>query len=275
MFNQNVITLQGMEAARDILAGGKTLSITRAVGGSGVSSESGLPALTVLPHVNQELSIVHVIRGASGPELLVRIASSGLQTAYTLHQIGIYAKVDNGAEILFQILQDENGIGIPDAGDAVGFALDVKVGIAVDNADAVVTLDSAAYVTYGQLRDALADVPTMPERIAFSVAPLQWEQNPDSAQTGFAFRGVVSDARFSADGVPFVLFSPESLPVANFYGVSTSCQTRDGELYLYAMEIPENSTLEGECYMLFPGAGASNAGAIGGNGTWGALFGLS
>ena len=275
MFSTNIVTLQGMNTVRVLLMGGKTLRITRAVGGSAVSSESGLPAMTALPVVNQTLSVVCLIQGNDGPELLIRIASAGLETAYALHQIGIYARMDDEEEFLFQILQDENGANIPAQSEAVGLTLDVRAGLAVEVGEATVTLDSAAYVTYEQLRHALTDVPTMPGSVAFSVTPLQWEQNPNSLQTGFGFRAVVSDARFSAEGVPLVLFAQESLPVANFCGVSSACQTRDGELYLYAKEVPENATLAGECHMLIPGAGASNAGAIGGNGTWGALFGLS
>ena len=132
MFDKNTITAQGLEMIRSLLTGGKQLIFTRAVGGESVSSESGLPAMTALPRVNQTLSIVCLVQGNNGPELLIRIASAELETAYALHQIGVYARLDDEEEFLFQILQDENGVNIPAQSEAVGITLDVRAGLAVE-----------------------------------------------------------------------------------------------------------------------------------------------
>ena len=282
MFSTNVVTFQGMNTARALLAGNKTMIITRAVGGSGVASESGLPALTVLPHINQELSIVSLIQGNNGPELLVRIASAGLQSAYTLHQIGIYARLDDEEEFLFQILQDEGGVNIPAQSEAVGITLDVRVGLAVEVGEATVTLDSAAYVTYGQLQVIMGDVPRTRDSVTFSVAPQNWERNltpsGDPVPLGLDWRAVIRDGRFSASYFPLVIFHSGFLPVTARHGVSSHCDIEDGVLYLYAQEKPE-SVLMGECHMLITEQSELSglpveAGASGG-GTWGDLFGLS
>ena len=282
MFSTNVITLQGMNAARAILAGGKKITITRAVGGESVSLEGGLPAMTALPGVNQTLSVVSLIQGNNGPELLLRIASAGLQTAYTLRQIGIYAKLDDEVEILFQILQDETGVSVPAESDSVGITLDLKIGLAVDVGEAAVTLDSAAYVTYGQLQVIMGDVPRTRDSVTFSVAPQNWERNltpsGDPVPLGLDWRAVIRDGRFSASYFPLVIFHSGFLPVTARHGVSSHCDIEDGVLYLYAQEKPE-SVLMGECHMLITEQSELSglpveAGASGG-GTWGDLFGLS
>ena len=281
MFSTNVITLQGMNAACALMAGGRTLSITRAVGGSGVSSESGLPALTVLSHVNQELPIVNLIRGSNGPELLVRIESAGLQTAYTLHQIGIYARLDNEEEFLFQILQDEAGVNVPAQSEAVGITLDLRIGLAVEVGNATVTLDSAAYVTYGQLQVIMGDVPRTRDSVPFSVAPQNWERNltpsGDSVSLGLDWRALIRDDRFSSSYFPLVLFHSGFLPITARYGVSSHCDMEDGVLYLYAQEKPE-SVFMGECHMFITErselSGLPVESGASGGGTWGSLFGL-
>lgn len=281
MFSTNVITLQGMNAARALLAGGKKITITRAVGGESVSLEGGLPAMTALPGVNQTLSVVSLIQGNNGPELLLRIASAGLQTAYTLRQIGIYAKLDDEEEILFQILQDETGVSVPAESDSVGITLDLKIGLAVDVGEAAVTLDSAAYVTYGQLQVIMGDVPRTRDSVTFSVNPSQWEESLTGAgepvYPGLCWQAVIQNARFSNAYFPLLLFHPSALPATARYGISTFCDMRDGELYLFAREKPETG-LVCECRMFITEASELNAlpvePGVSGSATWGALFGL-
>ena len=281
MFNANVITLQGMNAVRVLVGGDRKMVITRAVGGSGVSSESGLPALAALPRVNQTLSIVSLTHGASGPELLIRVSSSGLQTAYTLRQVGIYARLDGEEEFLFQILQDETGVSVSAESDAVGITLDVTVGIAVDAASASVTLDSAAYVTYAQLQAALGDVPRIRDSVTFSVAPNQWEDSLNGAgepvYPELYWQAVIRNERFSSAYFPLALFSPVSLPATAEYGVSPHCDMQNGELYLFAQERPQTALIC-ECHMFLTdrselGALPVETGAVGR--MWGSLFGLS
>lgn len=279
MFSTNVMTLQGINAARALLTGNKTMTITRAVGGSNISSVSGLPAMTALPRVNQTLSIVSLIQGASGPELLIRIASAGLETAYTLHQIGVYARLDDGEEFLLQILQDETGVNVPAQSEAVGITLDIKIGIAVDVGEATVTLDSAAYVTYGQLRIIMGDVPRTRDSVAFSVSPNQWESSLTGLGApiypGLYWQAVIRDEKFSNQYLPLLLFHPSCLPATAQYGVSTFCDMQYRELYLFAQEKPA-TPLIGECHMFITAqselAGLSVEPGASGRRTWGSLF---
>ncbi|MBQ6207110.1 MAG: hypothetical protein IJK52_08510 [Oscillospiraceae bacterium] len=281
MFNTNVITLQGMNAARALLAGNRTMVITRAVGGSEVSSASGLPAMTALPRVNQTLSIVCLLQGNNGPELLIRIASAGLETAYALHQIGVYARLDDEEEFLFQILQDEAGVNVPAQSEAVGITLDLRIGLAVEVGDATVTLDSAAYVTYGQLQGIMGDVPRTRDSVAFSVDPNQWESSLTGAGApifpGLYWQAVIRDSKFSDKHLPLLLFHPTSLPATARYGVSAFCDMEYGELYLFAQEKPE-TPLIGECHMFITQrsdlSGLPVEPGASGRRTWGSLFGL-
>ena len=281
MFNTNVITLQGMNAARALLAGNRTMVITRAVGGSEVSSASGLPAMTALPRVNQTLSIVCLLQGNNGPELLIRIASAGLETAYALHQIGVYARLDDEEEFLFQILQDEAGVNVPAQSEAVGITLDLRIGLAVEVGDATVTLDSAAYVTYGQLQIIMGDVPRTRDSVTFSVNPNQWEESLTGAgepvYPGLYWQAVIRNERFSHAYSPRILFHPSSIPRTAAYGVSVFCDMRDGELYLFSQEKPQTGLIC-ECHMLITAqselAGLPVEPAASGGRTWGSLFGL-
>ena len=281
LFSTNVLTLQGMNAARALLAGGRTMTITRAVGGESVSSESGLPAMTALPRVNQTLSIVCLLQGNNGPELLIRIASAGLETAYALHQIGVYARLDDEEEFLFQILQDEAGVNVPAQSEAVGITLDLRIGLGVDIGDATVTLDSAAYVTYGQLQLIMGDVPRTRDSVAFSVAPNQWESSLTGLGTpvypGLYWQAVIRDSKFSDKHLPLLLFHPTSLPATAQYGVSRLCDMKHGELYLFAQEKPE-TPLIGECHMFITQrsdlSGLPVEPGASGRRTWGSLFGL-
>ena len=276
IFNQHVITTRGLEMIRELLTGDKKLRFTRVVGGSNPSKESELPTLTALPSENQTLALTGITKGQSGPALRVRVASHGLENEYTLRQVGIYAKLnDNGTETLFQITQDETGVRIPAQSDTAGMTLDLSVGIAVDIRDAAVMIDSSAFVTTGQLYDALGDVVRTRASVQFYVAPEEWEEIPDGDMplNGLWWQVCLRNERFSRDYVPHVIFDAHSILETMRYGISVKSDMLDGELYLYAGEKPE-APVSGDCYMLMMDPYTVNGSVIfnNQNGKWGDLF---
>ena len=273
MFDKNTITAQGLEMIRSLLTGGKQLIFTRAVGGSDTSTEGELYALTALPSENQTLALTAVTRGQSGSVLSVRIASQGLESEYTLRQVGIYAKLDdNGTETLLQVAQDETGVRIPAQSDSAGMTLDLSIGIKADIGEAAVMIDSSAYVTTGQLYDALGDVVRTRTSVQFYIAPEEWEEIPDGDMpvNGLLWQVCLRNDRFSRNYVPYVIFDAHSILETMRYGISVKSDMLDGELYLYAEEKPEVA-ISGDCYMLMMDPYSLNGSVIR-NGTWGNLF---
>ena len=276
----NVITGRGAELIRELLAGNKKLIFTRAVGGDGVCTDSELPALTALPSENQTLALTDMISDSNGPRLSVRVSSNGLQSAYTLRQIGVYAKLDdNGTETLLQVAQVEPEINIPAQSDTVGMTLDLSIGIAVDIGDAAVIIDNSAYVTTRQLHNTVCDVVRTRNSVNFIIQNNAWESENAGVFTGPYWKATVLNDRFSNDYFPLVTFDPEIIREGAQYGLSSECDMRDGKLYLYAIAKPE-VTIYGTCRMLITespaisGAAILNGGSgnVGDNGTWGGLF---
>ena len=277
LFSTNVLTLQGMNAARALLAGGRTMTITRAVGGE--LARYGRAAGRLDYDLTE--TAIRVRQYGWQQNINVPPASAGLETAYALHQIGVYARLDDEEEFLFQILQDENGVNIPAQSEAVGITLDVRAGLAVEVGEATVTLDSAAYVTYGQLQVIMGDVPRTRDSVTFSVNPNQWEESLTEAgepvYPGLYWQAVIRNEQFSHAYFPRILFHPSSIPLTAAYGVSVFCDMRDGELYLFSQEKPQTGLIC-ECHMLITAqselAGLPVEPAASGGRTWGSLFGL-
>ena len=279
--SRNIITGRGAELIRELLTGNKKLIFTRAVGGDSICTDSELPALTALPSENQTLALTDMISDGNGPRLSVRVSSNGLDESYTLRQIGVYAKLDdNGTETLIQVAQVEPEIRIPAQSETTtGMTIDLSIGIDVDIGDAVVLVDSSAYVTTQQLHNTVCDVVRTRNRVAFNVSLGDWESESAGVFTGTYWKATVSNDRFSKDYFPWIAFDPESIRQGAKYGLSSYCNMVDGKLYLYATAKPDNGVI-GEVLMLITESSAISGAAIlnGGsgnvsdNGTWGGLF---
>ena len=146
-----VITAAG-QAMQAALAGtGKGFTFTRAASGAGTAAGE-LSAQTALTDERQTLSLQPgaTVEG-SKKKVQVVLSNTGLQTGYTMHQLGFFAQAeDSEDEILYAIVQDETGDAIPSAADSPGFSVDWTYIFSYGSADEVsVTLDPAGVIGWG------------------------------------------------------------------------------------------------------------------------------
>ena len=228
--------------------------------GSGAADSTGL---TQLPDERQTLSYVLFARDDSGP--VVRVQAGASAEAYTLHQIGLYAKLNaDGEETLLQVLQDEIGVNIPSQADDESFVFEIDARTLLDSSLVSVTLDNSAFVTTGQLRTILNDIPRARDRLQTSVSANEWRERgegtrvlsdcPYEASVDFIVRttttyegGVATSTESVSDltmdnperAFPLVQFYPESLPAALAAGVSSFCYLdATGHMNLFARRRP-------------------------------------
>ena len=146
-----VITAAG-QAMQAALAGtGKGFTFTRAASGAGTAAGE-LSTQTALTDERQTLSLQpgETVEG-NKKKIQVVLSNAGLQTGYTMHQLGFFAQAeDSEDEILYAIVQDETGDAIPSAADSPGFSVDWTYIFSYGSADEVsVTLDPAGVIGWG------------------------------------------------------------------------------------------------------------------------------
>lgn len=137
------------------LTAGTNLNITRAVTGTGSVNTALLRDQTSVTGAKQEMAF----RAYSYPEqgqckLPCRIDNVGLAAGYTVTQIGIYANDPDAGEILFIILQADNGKGtdVPSETESPGFMAEWNVTLSYGQADGVtVIVDPSNTVSFAEM----------------------------------------------------------------------------------------------------------------------------
>lgn len=156
-----VVTNAGRALLDSYAGGGHTLTLLGVTVGSGTVAEANLRIQTALTSEKDDGSIISVeeVTGGTKYKLQVGPASASVGS-YTAHQIGIWAKLDNGARTLLLLAQDaETGVGVPLASVSPNFAFGLYAFLAVDNTSTlVVNIDQSAYVTVGTLAAAIDGV---------------------------------------------------------------------------------------------------------------------
>ena len=183
---QGAVTNVGVALLKKWATGG-TLTITKAQSGSGYVAASQLAAQAALTNPVQALTITGYQTGDTGVTYRVQILAHTVE--YTLRQIGIFAKLDTGAETLIAIFEDETGLTIPSSADVSDFVFSFSATVQMSNAGSLtVNMDTSALVSRSEMEayvaEALAnvDIPALNEHIAN-------KQNPHEvtyAQTGAA-----------------------------------------------------------------------------------------
>ena len=107
----------GIELLMDAVSG-KQLTITQAVGGSGLANAAVLHAQTDVTgerHALELLGIKSVEENGSAARR-VKIRITGAEDTYTLHQIALFGRQTGAAEdTLLLLVQDDRGVEIPAA----------------------------------------------------------------------------------------------------------------------------------------------------------------
>ena len=101
-------------------AAGACLRVTRVVGGSGHTPD--IPGATALPEIRQTLTVGEARCAGDTAVLPVTLAAVGLESSYTLTELGVYAEDPNEGEILYCVYRlDESTTIRPGATRCCGF----------------------------------------------------------------------------------------------------------------------------------------------------------
>ena len=154
-----VVTNAGRALLDSYAAGGHTLNLTGATVGSGTVDEANLRIQTSVSSEKDSASIISTEEIEGGVKYKVQVGPAGEAVgAYVAHQIGLWAKLDNGANTLLMLAQDaEAGVSVPLASVSPAFAFALFLALSVDNTDDLtVNIDESAYVTVGTMNDAVS-----------------------------------------------------------------------------------------------------------------------
>lgn len=167
-WNTSAYTQLGVAMLTEAMAG-KRMTFTRAVGGAGTVAADDLPKATAVTDQRQTLILADSAVDKEGDDtvyrLKVQISNKGLEQGYTLHQIGIYAKLDDSSsDALVCIFQDDHGFEIVPEAAMSNLLLEFYGMVVVSGtAQVTVTADPAAIATEAWVRKLLAEHDKNPE----------------------------------------------------------------------------------------------------------------
>lgn len=191
-WNNSLYTNVGTKMMSEVLSGA-TMTITKAVGGSGTTAAESLAALTDVKEQKQTLKILGIEDATDssddvGKRIKIQITNGDLETGYILHQVGIYAKLADGEETLLIIMQDDRGVEIPSHTENSDFSIELYGIMAISNlANISVTVDPNAVASVKMVNQQIAQVNT---KIDKTKEDLQKEaQQTYMGKTGGTFTG--------------------------------------------------------------------------------------
>lgn len=162
-WNNSLYTNVGTNMMSEVLSGA-TMTITKAVGGSGTTAAESLAALTDVKEQKQTLKILGIEDATdssgtdAGKRIKIQITNGDVETGYILHQVGIYAKLVDGEETLLIIMQDDRGVEIPSHTDNSDFEIELYGIMAISNlANISVTVDPNAVASVAMVNKEIAD----------------------------------------------------------------------------------------------------------------------
>ena len=160
-WNSSAYTTLGSSMLTEALSG-KRMTFTRAVGGAGTVQASELPNATEVADQKQSLILASSEMTGEGDDaaykIKIQISNNGLQQGYTLHQIGIYAKLDDSdSDALAVIFQDDHGFEIQPEAAMNNFLMEFFGVLAISNtAQIYLTADPNTIATEKWVREILA-----------------------------------------------------------------------------------------------------------------------
>ena len=165
-WNNSLYTNVGTKMMSEVLSGA-TMTVTKAVGGSGTTAAESLAALTDVKEQKQTLKILGIEDATDssdddvGKRIKIQITNGDLETGYILHQVGIYAKLADGEETLLIIMQDDRGVEIPSHTENSDFSIELYGIMAISNlANISVTVDPNAVASVKMVNQQIAQVNT-------------------------------------------------------------------------------------------------------------------
>lgn len=286
-------TKAGAALLSESLSGG-AVTITRAVSGTG-TVDTDLSEETAVSGDMHELSLLSIetVKDDGKAARKVNIQTSGAESAYVMHQIGVFGVLNDGTETLLFLMQDERGIEIPAAGTNSGFSFEIAVLLAVSaeaslsltvdpqvqalmklvkteiekhNADPASHEDTIRAVVQEQLDNASSGCYGSYElTLLASGWKSIWDEGSGiDTSTISGYYQYIYDAELSdctSELVPSGGVWPDSFYISNAAGVLNGCETHDGFVRFFAQRIPE-ANIQATVTLFGKGGGSGGTGSV-------------
>lgn len=159
-WNEAVVTNYGLDLLSECILAGGSIEITSAVGGESYSPAVSLMAVKEIAAPNHNLQVAKTEKNKNSVTVNVRVQNNGLAEAYTIRQIGIFARIkDSGsAPVLLALIQDKEGENVPAEEENPEFLLEYDFVIPVDNGENIsVSVTPNTFATLEDLSEHIND----------------------------------------------------------------------------------------------------------------------
>lgn len=294
-------TTAGAALLSESLSGG-ALTITRAVSGTGIV-ETDLSAETTVSGETHELTILAIDTVKDGEETArkVSIQITGAESTYIMHQIGVYGRLNDDAEVLLFIMQDERGIEVPASSVNADFEIEIAALIAISNkakieialspqmqalmklVKAEIEKHNAAVKNLSESGEILNEEQVkalIKEQVdggtgggyygsyeltlaADGWKPARSEDDYENAG-GMDYYQCIYDAELSdstSELVPVGVVSPGSFYTTTKAGVLNGCETHDGFIRFFSQRIPK-ADIQATVTLFGKGGGSGETGSV-------------
>lgn len=164
-----IMTNGGVELLKGML-GGARLSIIRAAIGSDVLSDEEIKTLTDLN--NKIPAYVQVIKLSETDceTVQVRISNLGVTESAVMRQVGLYAKIDDGIDVLLAVYQNDFGEEIPSYAEYPNLSLKFNAGLDISITDnIVVKVNHSAFATFEDLEAVQKQITELSEKVGSDI----------------------------------------------------------------------------------------------------------
>ena len=152
-YPQNVVTKNGLAMIAESVATRKNLIFTRVVVGDGDATGRNFNDMTSVISPKMELPVTSGVNEGNGQYLITATLSNNtLNVGFFPREVGLYAKVDGKAEMLYSYTNGGNNVGyVPDKTNPIDSEI-YKIRTVIGNAKNItVNMYDSTFVTKGEL----------------------------------------------------------------------------------------------------------------------------
>ena len=152
-YPQNVVTKNGLAMIAESVATRKNLIFTRVVVGDGDSTGRNFNDMTAVISPKMELPVTSGVNEGNGQYLITATLSNNtLNIGFFPREVGLYAKVDGKAEMLYSYTNGGNNVGyVPDKTTPIDSEI-YKIRTVIGNAQNItINMADSTFVTKGEL----------------------------------------------------------------------------------------------------------------------------
>jgi hypothetical protein len=152
-YPQNVVTKNGLAMIAESVATRKNLIFTRVVVGDGDATGRNFNEMTGVISPKMELPVTNGVNEGNGQYLITATLSNNtLNVGFFPREVGMYAKVDGKAEMLYSYTNGGNNVGyVPDKTTPIDSEI-YKIRTVIGNAKNItINMSDSTFVTKGEL----------------------------------------------------------------------------------------------------------------------------